>query len=452
MFRLMRFYSIASFIIIFLAAALLTLFYRQITIQWIDHLARSSNLALAQTVLNSVKPELVAYLGSVPVSDANSRGGAWQKLPDGLTADILRMTEDTSVGSIKIYNRNGQVFFSKETEEVGANESRHPGFQSAISGHIFSFMTYRDTFNRFEGTTADDNLMHTYIPITGGPANQALGVLEIHTDMNHLIHENDKLLLVTLAGAEIILAILYAALIFVVRHAKNIIESQQKTIHDRTASLEVLSKRLLKNEEQEKQKIAIGLHEGLAQTLSAIKVNVESSRTRSGNEDMEPLESIVPAIQSAIQEVRSLATELRPSSLDDLGLLPTINWFCREFEQQYGDIIIEREISVHETTIPAPLKIVIYRIVESTFKSIAHFSNTDEIRLALQRAGDMIHLRICHSLVEQPSSKTNGRPDPGSNPQLRFAEMKERAALSGGTFRATQDSSGWVTLHASWVC
>jgi signal transduction histidine kinase len=313
-------------------------------------------------------------------------------------------------------------------------------------------MTYRDTFNRFEGTTADDNLMHTYIPIRNGQTDPVVGVLEIHTDMNHVIEENNKVLLITLVGAEFILALLYAMLLIVVRHARNIIESQQKTIRERTASLEVLSKRLLKIEEQKRQKIAIDLHEGLAQTLSAIKVNVESSslQIKANDADTQPLKSIVPVIQSAIREVRSIATELRPSSLDDLGLLPTIDWFCREFEQEYEDIILEREISVHEATIPAPLKIEIYRIIESTFLSIVHYANTDEIRLAILRAGDNLHLRICHSLLEHPSGKS-GRLDRGSDPHL-FAEMKERAALSGGTFRATQDSAGWVTLHASWAC
>lgn len=453
MFKLMRFYSVASFIIIFLTAALLTLFYRQVTIHWIDDLAQRSNNTLAQTVLNSIKPELIAYLGTVSDGDANDRGITWQEFPTGLIASTLRLTRETSVGNIKIYNREGQIFFSTQTGQAGTSDGDHPGFLSALSGQPFSFMTYRDTFNRFEGTTADDNLMHTYIPIRNGPTDPVVGVLEIHTDMNHVIEENNKILLITLVGAELILALLYAVLLIVVRHAKNIIESQQKTIQERTASLEALSKRLLRIEEQKRQKIAIDLHEGLAQTLSAIKVNVESSslQIKASDADTRPLESIVPVIQSAIREVRSIATELRPSSLDDLGLLPTIDWFCREFEREYEDIILAREISVHEATIPAPLKIEIYRIIESTFLSIVHYANTDEIRLAILRAGDNLHLRICHSLLEHPSGKSGGQLAPGSDPHL-FAEMKERATLSGGTFKATQDSTGWVTLHASWAC
>jgi signal transduction histidine kinase len=160
----------------------------------------------------------------------------------------------------------------------------------------------------------------------------------------------------------------------------------------------------------------------------------------------------VPVLQGAIQEVRSIATELRPSSLDELGLLPTINWYCREFERLHEEIAIEREIALQESTIPVPLKIVIYRIIESTLKNIAHYSGTNQIRLALQRAGDKIHLRISHTPDERPSGATQASHDPGFDPQFRFVEMMERATLSGGTFRATRNEDGWVMLHASWAC
>ncbi len=373
MFRLMRFYSVASFIIIFLTAALLALFYRQVTIHWINHLAETNNLAMAQTALNSIKPELVAYLG--PNADASPHKGSVQQLSDKLAADIHRLAQVNSVDRIKIYNRNGQVLFSTKTgHQIGLSQDDNTDFKSALGGRDSSSMIYRDTLNRFEGTTEEDNLMQTFIPVRNSPTEPVLGVFEIYTDMSHMIQENNRHFLIVLIGAEFILALLYAVLIIVVRHAKNIIESQQKIIGERTASLEILSKQLLKHEEQKKQKIAFNLHEGLVQTLSAIKFNLESSSNGINAHDAntKPMEYIVPVLQSAIQEVRSIATELRPSSLDDLGLIPTINWFCREFEQRHKEISIEREISLQEATIPAPLKIVIYRIIESTFKNIAH--------------------------------------------------------------------------------
>jgi signal transduction histidine kinase len=206
---------------------------------------------------------------------------------------------------------------------------------------------------------------------------------------------------------------------------------------------------LLEGDELQKKKIAADLHEGLAQTLSAIKVNVENSRLKNSfDASAQSLGAIVPVLQHAIHEVRTIATELRPSSLDDLGLLPTLRWFCREFERRHPAISIQREISLAETNIPPLLKIDIYRIIESVFKNIAKYSHTDRISLALHLADTHIHLLIGDTPTVLPAIAP---AEPGIEAQFRFAEMKERTALSGGAFSTMLEDTGWVTLRASWA-
>jgi signal transduction histidine kinase len=208
----------------------------------------------------------------------------------------------------------------------------------------------------------------------------------------------------------------------------------------------------LEGEEFKKKKIASDLHEGLAQTLSAIKINVESKELSEAAATVHAQGriSLVPALQQAIQEVRSIATALRPSSLDDLGLLPTLSWFCREFESLHPEIRVKREIGLSEGVIPAHLKIEIYRIVESAFKNIANYSNTDQILCAIHHADDMIHLIIGDAPSIQPAVAGITHFAPGTGPQFRFAEVRERTSLSGGAFSSTLEQAGWVTLRASW--
>jgi signal transduction histidine kinase len=432
MFKLLRFYSAASFVLIFLAASLLALFYRQTTLPWIEHLAKGNNLAVARTALNSVEPELAAYLAA----------GA-HKLPAGLDARLHRITRDTATSSIDIYDRRGLPIFSTHADAPA--RARDPGLLAALDGRVSGSMIFRDGV-----AGGADHPMRTYTPIRGSPSGPVLGVFETHTDMSHLVEESEGILLSVLVGAEFILALLYAMLFLVVRHARNVIAAQQETIRERTASLEILSQGLLNGEETSRKKIAYDLHEGLAQTLSAIKVHVEYGTLL--NKGAQPLESLVPVLQEAIHEVRTIATELRPSSLDELGLLPTIDWYCREFERLHPEIRILRDISLPEDRIPAQLKIVIYRIVESAFRNIAKYSSTDSIRFALHLAEDMIHLVIGDTPSEQPAVATLARFAPDSSPQLRFAEIRERTSLSGGEFSARTKKSGWVTLHSSWAC
>jgi signal transduction histidine kinase len=445
MFKLLRFYAIASFISIFITAALLTLFYRQVTIQWVTQLAERGNLALAQATLNAVKPELVEYLDSA--TKAISQGAATPEFPPALASTIKNVMLGTSVVRFKIYHRNGMVAFSTRSEQIGKNQSDNTGFNSALSGKVATSLIYHDTFNFYDKATEPDNLLQTYIPVRSMPGQPILGVFEIYTDVSELVRDNTRMLVIFLVGAEVTLALLYAVLVLVVRRARNVIEAQQRTIQERTSELETLSRRLMKSEELQKKKIATDLHEGLAQTLSAIKANVESSRQRIGadDENTKSLESIVPVIQSAIQEVRNIATELRPSSLDDLGLIPTLNWFCREFARLHPGMQIEREIKLPEEEIPSALKIVIFRIIEMTLENIAQYSQTDRVGLVLRLDDGAVTLEISDAPSE-PALHPSLAPDP----QLRFAEIRERTTLSYGVFSVTRDQAGGVMLHAAW--
>ncbi|MEN6587501.1 MAG: histidine kinase [Sulfuricella sp.] len=444
MFKLLRFYAIASFISIFITAALLTLFYRQVTIQWITKVAERGNLALAQTALNAIKPQLVAYLGSTTKSLTH---GTAPEFPPELAAAIRNAMQGTSVVGFKIYDHNGMVTYSSKGGPAGRNHNDNARFKSALNGKVANNLVYRDAFNFFDKVTESDNVLETYIPVHGPQAQPILGVFEIYTDVNELVRDNARMLVIFLIGAEAMLAILYAVLVLVVRRARNVIEAQQQTIQERTSALETLSRRLMKSEEVKKKKIATDLHEGLAQTLSAIKANVESSRLRidADDEHTKSLDSIVPVIQSAIQEVRSIATELRPSSLDDLGLVSTLNWYCREFSRRHPGMLIEREIELGEEEIPHTLKIVIFRIIEMTFENVAQHSPSDRVSLVLSMEDGAVSL-IIYDTPTEPSERQERLPDP----HQRFAEMRERTTLSYGVFSVMRNKVGGVTLHAVW--
>lgn len=446
MFKLLRFYSTASFICIFITAVILILFYRQVTTQWNIRLAEESNATLAQTVLNSIRPALIKYLEAE--ADANPGVSVPQKFPAALAETIENVIRDTSVIRIKIYNRNGILSYSSSPRQIGTNLSNNTGFMSAINGRVVSSLIYRDSFNSSDNVTEKDNLLQSYIPIRSGQDAPIQGVFEIYTDVNKRASENRFILFVTLVGTELIMAILFVILLFVVRRVNQNLEAQQQGIRNRMATLEILSDRLLHSNELEKKKIAFELHEGLAQTLSAIKLNVESSLKliSADDENAKSLDSIVPVIQGAIQKARSIATELRPSSLDDLGLIPTINRFCREFERLHQGIQVEIAHSSTEAQIPVKLKIVIYRIIESAFHNIVQHIHTEWIQLALQIENDEITLKISGA-SEGPSARREKNPDL----QLHFAEMRERTMLSNGTFSATQDLIGKVTLTSSWA-
>ena len=452
MFKLLRYYSVTSLVAVLATAVLLTWFYRQAAIQGIVQLAERSNQALARAALSSMNLGLDDFLNTA--ADLHPNSTRPPSLPLGLAGSIKSLMQDRSIVRIKIYNRQGVVVYSTRPAQIGSDQSRNPGFLSAINGVESSALIYRDTFNRFDRATEEDNLMQTYLPIRSSPAEPILGVLELYTDMNGLVLQTERTEFIIMAGAILILSALYAALVFIVLRANRTIELQQRTIRERTATLEVLSAHMLKSEESNKKKIAYELHEGLAQTLAAAKLLVEGGRSRrtcSMGEAAGCVESIIPVLQGAIQEVRTIATDLRPSSLDELGLLPTINWLCREFEQQHPGIHIERQISLHEDDIPASLKVILYRIIVSVLDDLAQDTITGRIHLALWQDNDALLL-----LIDDTTTEALDRtiiPLANIDPQLRagFARMEELTTLSGGVFTASHHSGGGTTLRAAWT-
>ena len=139
-----------------------------------------------------------------------------------------------------------------------------------------------------------------------------------------------------------------------------------------------LSSKLLTAHEEESKRIGQELHDGLAQTLSAVKIWVENAIIQLGQKDpfaaMKSLESVVPLAQGAVEEVRRISKNLRPSSLDDLGVLATISWSCQEFCTLYPGIEMEEQIEIEEDQVPDSLKIVIYRVLQEALNNIAKHS------------------------------------------------------------------------------
>jgi len=448
-FKLLRFYSIASLAAVLVTAVLLAWLYRQVAISGIVQLAERTNMTLANAAMNPIKPVLFEFLDTA--ADFGRGSATPPPLPPELINSIKALMQDRNVVRVKIFNRHGVVVFSTKPSQIGDDQNPNEGFNIAINGGVGSSLIYRDTFNAFDRATEEDNLMQTYLPVRASPAEPIHGVFELYTDVNRLVHQTERTEFIVVTGSVLILSLLYGTLILIVRRANKTIELQQRTISERTETLELLSAQMLKSEEANKQKLALELHEGLAQTLAALKLKAENGKQDHADDATAgSAQSIVPALQEAIQEVRTLATDLRPSSLDDLGLLPTINWLCRELEQRHPDIRIERHIALQEQDIPKPLKAILYRVIVSVLNDLAQHTRSGSVHLGLWLDGDTLTLLIDDTAAE--ALDTTAVPMAKIDPRLRagFARMEELTTLSGGTFSASAHSGGGTALRASW--
>ncbi len=225
----------------------------------------------------------------------------------------------------------------------------------------------------------------------------------------------------------------------------------QEALQKSQRQLKYLSSQLLKVQEKERKRIAAELHDDLGQILTAVKYGVEHTigLLKRGVASPEPLEALIPTIQHAIEEVRRIYTYLRPTLLDDLGIVATIGWHCREFSEIHPRMRIQKHISVEEEDVPERLRVVIYRVMQDAMNNIAQHSEADTVDVSLVKNGNLIELMVGDngrgfSISDIPSEK-------GGSYGLGLVSMKERVELAGGRFEVQSIPGGGSTIRASWA-
>jgi PAS domain S-box-containing protein len=213
-----------------------------------------------------------------------------------------------------------------------------------------------------------------------------------------------------------------------------------------------LSAQLLSVQEEESKRIARELHDGIGQSLSALKFLLESHIQKMENdsspENLQPLVSMVPMLQNTIEEVRRMQTDLRPPILDDLGILATLSWFCREYQRIYSSIRVEKDIEIEEQEVPPSLKTVIYRVMQEALNNVAKHSQANRVRLSLVLEEGWIKL-----LIEDDGVGFNVLDISSEDRPLRglgLTSMRERTELSGGSFSLLTRKGKGTVIQASW--
>ncbi len=215
------------------------------------------------------------------------------------------------------------------------------------------------------------------------------------------------------------------------------------------ARLKYLSSQLLMAQEQERKRIALELHDSLAADLAAIKFALERKLISLQQDPSSGIriEEVIGHIQRTIEEVRNIMNNLRPSILDDLGILPTVSWFCREFESIYTGIAVERKTAVQEEDVPKILKIVIFRVLQEAMNNVAKHSRANRVRVSLTGENGRIDLEIeDNGRGFDPSEKYSVNEQKG----LGLGSMKERVELSGGTFAIDSAAGKGTLIRARW--
>ena len=198
--------------------------------------------------------------------------------------------------------------------------------------------------------------------------------------------------------------------------------------------------------EEERARIAREIHDVLGQTLTALKLDVSSLREMVAHREPGAdtrLQEIAGLLDTAIKDVRRLASELRPVVLDELGLPAAVEWLTRDFQRRTG---IECRVRSHlpEIAVPADVSTGLFRILQEALTNVARHSAATRVDVTLEHASRILYLDVTDN-GRGLSEAAQANPD-----SLGILGMRERALLLGG-FIDLMGETGKGTKLTAWV-
>ena len=217
-----------------------------------------------------------------------------------------------------------------------------------------------------------------------------------------------------------------------------------RALESRTADLERLSLRMVRQHEDERRRLSRELHDETAQVFSAVKMQLGMLREGVEGPQRQRFDRVLALIDTGIGSIRSVTADLRPSLLDDLGLLPALRSLCAEFAERTG---ISASVSLPDRPLP-PLPedadLALFRALQEGLSNVARHARagTVTVRVAADAGGVRITL-----------TDDGGGLPPTADParweregHMGLVGMRERIAAIGGTV-ALENVEGGAMLR-----
>lgn len=198
-------------------------------------------------------------------------------------------------------------------------------------------------------------------------------------------------------------------------------------------------------QEDERRRIALELHDALGQLLTALSVKIRSVEELPEAGPLKLRLADIRALSERVTgEVETLAHQLRPPALDDLGFVAAVEGHVEAFIRTHG---IQTELHVRGLVrpqrLPAEVEVALYRIVQEALTNIARHSGASSVGILLDRRPDTVRL------VVEDDGLGFDVDGPGAAQRLGLAGIRERAALLGGSASVESGAGGGTAVYVT---
>ncbi|TLY29762.1 MAG: PAS domain S-box protein [Nitrospirae bacterium] len=208
-----------------------------------------------------------------------------------------------------------------------------------------------------------------------------------------------------------------------------------------------LARRLESVREEERARIARDLHDEIGQALTALKLNLQVVQRDSPDKLKSPLERSVEIIDRLIERVRGISLDLRPSLLDDLGLIATLKWWT-EHQAPYTRGRIELTADSIEPRLPLDLETACFRIVEEAVNNATKYAKARRINVILSKQDGTLDLLIRDDGTGFDVNTVLARAARGES--MGLLGMEERVKHLGGLFTITSQPGRGTEVRATF--
>lgn len=198
--------------------------------------------------------------------------------------------------------------------------------------------------------------------------------------------------------------------------------------------LRMLSHKLLSAQEEERRRISRELHDVIAQTLSGINVRLATLKAEAssdGKDLQKKITSTQRLVEKSVNIVHRFARELRPTVLDDLGLIPALQTYLKTFMEDTG-IRVSLQAYADIEKVGGDTRTALYRIAQEALSNVARHAKASSAQVSIVKDEDIIRMEITDDGHGFAVDGTTGARNKGD--RLGLLGMRERIEMIGGTF------------------
>jgi PAS domain S-box-containing protein len=207
--------------------------------------------------------------------------------------------------------------------------------------------------------------------------------------------------------------------------------------------LQLLSWQLVDVQEKERQQIARELHDEIGQTLTGLKLLLETSTNLPPEEQKINIAEAGSLLNDLMVKVREISLDLRPAMLDDLGLLPALLWHFDRFTSQTGVDVEFKQKGLDGSRFHSDVETAAYRIVQEALTNVARYAGVSSVGVTVWTAGKSLHVQVIdRGAGFEPQAVFDAHATRG------IPGMRERAILCGGVLVVDSSPGKGARIYA----